>query len=278
MLYRDIVVQIDKPDARARYDTAAALTARSRGRLAGVYLKTSLINQYNSIDPIAWLPPDSLNQVVREHNEAQDRAAEASGAALDESAKRLGVEAALAVVSGDTPDDLIAIARCADLVVLPPPTRFSAYSVHASAVAVGIECGGPILIVPEGSQRGEIGSRVLVAWNGGREAARAVRDALPLLAEGAVVEVRMAHPAAEEGDAAGALRRRLEGRGLKVNVVVAAHPDERIADWLKGEAKQSGCDLIVMGLYGHTRVREFVLGGVSRGMLHEPALPLLISH
>ncbi|HXQ12260.1 MAG TPA: universal stress protein [Caulobacteraceae bacterium] len=277
MVYSDIVVQIDKPEARARYETAVALAARGHRRVAGVYLKTSLINQYNSIDPIAWLPPDTLNQLVHEHIAAQDRAAGASSAALLAIAKRAGVEAEWHVVSGDTPDDLVALARCADLVVLPPPTPYAAYSVHASAVAVGLECGGPILIVPEGSQPSEIGARVLIAWNGGREAARAVRDALPLLAEGAAVEVRVAGDAAD--DPAGALRRRLEGRGLKVNVVVAAHhADEHVADWLASEAKQADCDMIVMGLYGHTRVREFVLGGVSRGMLHEPPLPLLISH
>jgi nucleotide-binding universal stress UspA family protein len=277
MPYRDIVVQIDKPEARARYEAATALAARGHGRVAGVYLKTSLINQYNGIDPIAWLPPDTLNQLVHEHHAAQDRAADASGAALIAIAVQAGVEADWLVVSGDTPDALVALARCADLVVLPPPTPYAAYSVHASAVAVGLECGGPILIVPEGSQPSVIGARVLIAWNGGREAARAVRDALPLLAEGAAVEVRVAGEAVD--NPVGALRRRLEGRGFKVNVVVAAHrPDEHVADWLAAEAKRAGCDLIVMGLYGHTRVREFVLGGVSRGLLHEPPLPLLISH
>ncbi len=277
MVYRDIVVQIDKPEARARYEAAVALAARGHGRVQGVYLKTSLINQYNSIDPIAWLPPDTLNQLVHEHNAAQDRAADASSAALVAMAKRAGVEADWQVVSGDTPDDLVALARCADLVVLPPPTPHAAYSVHASAVAVGLECGGPILIVPEGSQPSGIGARVLIAWNGGREAARAVRDALPLLAEGAAVEVRVAGAAAD--DPAGALCRRLERRGLKVNVVVADHhADEHVADWLAAEAKQAGCDMIVMGLYGHTRVRELVLGGVSRSLLHEPPLALLISH
>ena len=103
MFYRDIVVQIDRPDAKGRYEAAASLAARSNGRLRGVYLKTSLINQYNSIDPIAWLPPDTLNQLIHEHNAAQDNAADASGAALLEIAKRVGVEAEWEVVSGDTP-------------------------------------------------------------------------------------------------------------------------------------------------------------------------------
>jgi len=137
--------------------------------------------------------------------------------------------------------------------------------------------GLPALAVRRGAPPA-IGARALVAWNGGREAARALRDALPLLADGAAVEVRMAHPNPDEGDPAQGLRRRLEGLGLKVNVVVAAHPEERISDWIRDEAKRTGCDLIVMGLYGHTRMREFVLGGVSRGMLHDPPLPVLISH
>ena len=59
---------------------------------------------------------------------------------------------------------------------------------------------------------------------------------------------------------------------------VPVFEDQSIAEWLQSEAATTGCDLIVMGLYGHTRMREFVLGGVSRGMLLAPSLPLLVSH
>ena|SRR5579871_4142271 len=278
MSYRDIVVQTDRADARARYRIAAALAARGKGRLSGVYLKTSLMYQYASIDPIAWLPPDDLNAIVREHDVAQDEAADASGAALSAVARAVGVACDLDVLNGDTADDLVARARSADLLVVPPPSAAPAYNVHASAVEVGMAIGGPVLVVPEtDAAETEIGARILVAWNGGREASRALRDALPLMRDGAAIELRMAHAGAD-GDPTARVRSWLEGSGLKVNAVAARHTDERVADWLKAEALRAGCDMIVMGLYGHTRMREFVLGGVSRGMLHEPPLPLLISH
>jgi len=279
MLYRDIVVQTDTAVAKGRYEIAASLAARGVGRVEGVYLKTSLIFQYNSIDRIAWLPPEDLNQLVRDHNAAQDRVAEAAGAALSAIAKRAGVACELEVVSGDTPDAMVARARGADLVVMPPPTAAPPYNVHASAVEVGMAAGGPVLVVPDGLASTTIGSRVLVAWNGGREAARALRDALPLLADGATVELRMAHPSPyDDPDPAARVRARLQRRGFTVNAVVASHTGERVGEWLKDEARSANCDLVVMGLYGHTRVREFVLGGVSRAMLHQPPQPVLLSH
>ena len=119
---------------------------------------------------------------------------------------------------------------------------------------------------------------MLVAWNGSRESGRALRDALPLMAAGAVVEVRMARPKDAAGDEPEALRQHLERHGFTANVVTIVDEGQSIAEWLQSEAATTGCDLIVMGLYGHTRMREFVLGGVSRGMLLAPSLPLLVSH
>lgn len=278
MTYRDIVVQIDTPAAQARYQIAAEIAARGRGHLTGVYLKTTLINQF-TVDAICYLPPTDLDALVRENNEAQDAEAAKAAAALAKAACSSAVAYDWRTIGGDIADDLIAEARCADLVVLPRPRAHPDYSVHASAVDIAMGGGCPVLIAPETVAKPQIGQRILVAWNGGREAARAVRDALPLFADNAVVEIRTAHPKAGEPGDAGPLRRHLERLGYTTNIdTMEEDDDQSIASWLKHEATINHCDLMVMGVYGHTRVRESVLGGVSREMLHSAPVPLLISH
>ena len=277
MAYKDILVQIDAAASPLRYDIAADLAARSGGRVTGVFLKTTLINQYNNIGTIGYLPPEDLNRLIRENDEGQAQDAATSFEALKAAAGAAKAECGSRMVGGDIPDDLIGLAQTADLVILPPPLLHPAYSVHASAVDICL-AGCPVLLTPAEVARTRIGEKALLAWNGSRESARALRDALPLLAPGASVEVRIAQPKDADRDDGPNLKAHLERHGFGANVVEVEEGRESVADWLKAEAARTGCDMIVMGLYGHNRLREFVLGGVSREMLHNPSLPLLISH
>ena len=277
MAYKDILVQIDAAASGPRYAIAAELAARAGGQLTGLYLKTTLINQYTNIDPIGNLPPEDLQKLIKDNDQNQNdnatRCAEALKRAADDAKASFGWR----IVGGDSPDDLISQAQMADLLILPPPAAHAAYSVHASAVDIAL-AGCPVLLVPEEAAKASIGERALVAWNGSREAARALRDALPLLKPGAKVEVRIARPQDSLRDDSKALAAHLERHGFKSNVRTIEEDPKSVAGWLKAEAASAGCDLIVMGLYGHSRLREFVLGGVSREMLHTPTLPLLIAH
>jgi len=279
MPYTDIVVHLDSADSAARYRIAAAIAARSNGYLTGIYAKTTLINQYNNIGCLGYLPPADLDNLIREHDRGQEDAAAKAATAFEQAAAQADVECGWMVVNGDTPGDMVARARAADLTVVPPPTPSPAYNVHASAVDIAMGGGGPVLVVPDAVQSLSIGERVMVAWKSGREAARALRDAIPLFAAGARVEVRIARPKAAADDGGPEiLRRHLERHGFSANVVTVADEGQSIGAWLQSEASAAGCDLLVMGLYGHARLQEFVLGGVSREMLHAASLPLLISH
>jgi nucleotide-binding universal stress UspA family protein len=278
MTYRDILVQIDAAAPHTRYEIAAELAARAGGHVTGVYLKTTLINQYNNISSLGYLPPSELDRMIGEHNQGQDEDADKAAAILAKAAAATKADCDWRTIGGDDPDDLIAEARRADLVVLPPPSTSPAYNVRASAVDIALGGGGPVLIAPAKVDKVQVGARVLVAWNGSREAARALRDALPLLAADAVLEVRVARPKDSEHDDTEPLRRHLERCGYNPNIVAVVDEGQSVTDWLKAEAASADCDLIVMGLYGHARLQEFVLGGVSRAMLHTPTLPVLVSH
>jgi nucleotide-binding universal stress UspA family protein len=279
MTYRDILVHIDTAASKPRYEIAAGLAARGSGVVSGVYLRASLINQYVNIGSIGYLPPDDLDWLIREHDQGQAEAAAAAGAALQIAATAAGVACAWRVIDGDTPDALLAEARRADVAVMPAPIANPLYNVHGSAVDVALGGGGPVLIVPDTVSQTQVGRRVLVAWNGSREAARALREALPLIEPDAAVTVLTIRAKGTDLTPDAGLARHLERLGFTPNLVVVG--DDAAAEMLiAGQAKAVGADLIVMGLYGHARLQEFVLGGASRGMLvlRGSATPLLVAH
>jgi nucleotide-binding universal stress UspA family protein len=122
----------------------------------------------------------------------------------------------------------------------------------------------------------------LVGWNASREASRAVHDALPLLAKAESTCVFLANPKrglAAHGEEPGAdIARHLARHGLKVEVAKTIADDVADSALLLNHASDMGADLLVMGAYGHSRLREFILGGVTRSLLREMTVPVLLSH
>jgi nucleotide-binding universal stress UspA family protein len=277
MAYKDILVHIDTPDSKRRYDVAATLAARGGGVVTGVYLRTTLINQYVNIGSIGYLPPDDLDRLIREHNQGQTDAASAAGAALQAAAAAVGAPCEWRVIDGDTPEALVAEARRADIAVMPSPLANPPYNTHGSAVDVALGGAGPVLVVPSAVSQARVGGRVLVAWNGSREAARALREALPLIDPTAAVTVLTIRSKDADLTPDAGLARHLEHLGFKPNMVVVSD-DAEAQVLIERQAQAMGADLIVMGLYGHARLQEFVLGGASRGMLHSSKTPLLVAH
>ena len=143
------------------------------------------------------------------------------------------------------------------------------------------DSGRPVLIIPNKPRAPFSTKRILVAWNGRREATRAVFDAMPLLKGADEVKVIWIAPDTDS-DAAGdlpgvALCAALSRHGIKVEQasIVAKFSAE---ETLLFEATKFGWDLLVMGCYGHSRLREFVLGGATRHVLANTTIPVLMSH
>ncbi len=174
-------------------------------------------------------------------------------------------------------------ARAADLVIAGQSEASSdTYLPTDVTEDLMMDSGRPVLIVPRASENpAATGSRILVAWNESREATRAVFDAMPFLQAAGDVRIVTVNPGHGRNDPAlpGAeLAATLSRHGIKVEAEVAVAPGQRIADELVSRAKASGCDLIVMGGYGHSRLGELVFGGATREMLRQCPVPLLISH
>jgi nucleotide-binding universal stress UspA family protein len=139
-----------------------------------------------------------------------------------------------------------------------------------------------VLVVPYAGSFPEVGKRVIIAWNRRREAARAVHDAMPLLGNAkAVTVIEVDPPASLPGepvvtgdDLAGALSR----RGIPALAETTTSGDLGVDNVLLSRAADLGADMLVMGAYGHSRLREYVLGGVSRGIFGQMTIPALMAH
>jgi nucleotide-binding universal stress UspA family protein len=281
MSYRTILVHIGRGDESDTRLAAAIRLARAFGaRLVGAYLVDE-----PEITPsvAALLPEESVARRMREGAEAQHAAEQA----FREAATAAGCsDLEWRAPSGSPIDAAVAHGRCADLIIVGQPdsalsdTSFSARLVSS----VLLETGRPMLVVPSVAASDSIGSRVLVAWDSGREATRALADALPFLARADQVTVVSVDPGASQRGADGPARQRLAAY-LQSHGIVAEFEhhelgkgDIEIGDWLLSRAADWSIDLLVMGGYGHSRWRERVLGGATRSVLSTMTVCVLMSH
>jgi nucleotide-binding universal stress UspA family protein len=142
------------------------------------------------------------------------------------------------------------------------------------------ESGRPVVMVPYIQKAALKLDRVMVCWDGSRPAARAVADAMPLLERAGRVEVVIvANERGKNDEIAGAdMGQHLARHGLKVDVQRITAGGIEVAETLLSHAADSGTDFMVMGGYGHSRLREFVLGGVTHSILRSMTVPALMSH
>jgi nucleotide-binding universal stress UspA family protein len=180
--------------------------------------------------------------------------------------------------SGSSAEIVPEEARLADLVVLAKDEADGGV-VTSTVEAVLFGSGRPLLLAPK-SEPATVGTSVAIAWDGGRAASRAVAAAMPLLHNaGRVVILSGDHPALGRASDPDRLAESLACHGIPaVNHAVTAD-GQHMSKALMRSAVETGCDMLVMGAYGHSRFREMVLGGVTRGVLDVPAdLPILMAH
>ncbi|HEY9038235.1 MAG TPA: universal stress protein [Roseovarius sp.] len=173
-------------------------------------------------------------------------------------------------------------ARFADLAVLPQPYAEGAGGeVEAAAEACLFNGRLPALIVPDGTVMPAAPERVLIAWNDSFEAMSAVRAALPILLSAERVHVVIVDPPVhgpDRSDPGGRVSQFLARHGLHVEIDVLARTLPRVPDVLLRHAVDIEADLMVLGAYGHSRLREAMFGGATRNLLENTHLPLFLSH
>ncbi|MEO9864481.1 MAG: universal stress protein [Yoonia sp.] len=172
--------------------------------------------------------------------------------------------------------------RFFDLTILPAPhqgnnDRIDAMTFEACLFGADV----PVLVVPQGVEMKGNFNNIKVAWDDGVEAMAAARAALPLMKDAKITTIAIVDPpmhAPDRSDPGGKLAAYLVRNGAKVDVAIHARTQPSIAAQLLARAAETDVDLMVMGAYGHSRMREAILGGVTRDMLRLTTLPLLMAH
>jgi nucleotide-binding universal stress UspA family protein len=276
--YKTIAVHLDSgPRCPARIALAARLAKRFDGRVVGI-APTGVPDVILTMNRAV---PDGAELVALSASHLRQRA-EATAQAFDVQCKTLGVSCESQVVVDEPVDAMVSHGSCSDLIVVGQTDRCHG----ADGVAfdfpqqVLLHAGPPLLVVPYAGTFTSVGRHVLIAWKGTREAANALRSAIPLLrmAERVMLieigEIR-ARPAEDDSLALAATWLGSHG------IACEAHREidlAGIADQLLSRAADIGADLIVSGGYGHSRLREWVLGGVTRRLLEHMTVPTLFGH
>lgn len=278
MPLKDLLVYVDDSQAcTARLHVAIRLAQTHNAHLVGLYVMPPLeIPRYTEVH----IP----EQIMAEQKEAaRARAAKAKEAFIAVTDKA-SLSSEWRFVEARRVPTLELQGRYVDLVVIGQKDDRDPLAIAGSLTEeVILDCGRPVLVIPSAGGPGTVGDHVLVAWNASREAVRAVNDALPLLKQAKTVDLFAINPPggyiAGEGETPTAdICQHLARHDVNVNATHLEAHDTSVGETLLSRAADKGADLIVMGAYGHSRVREFVLGGATRYLLEHMTVPVLMAH
>ncbi len=172
--------------------------------------------------------------------------------------------------------------RLADLAVFAKPYGDGRTHEHEVIVESALfDAKIPVLIMPDNATLPTVINRIVIAWNESQEALNAVRLALPLLKAADIVNIAIVDPPAhafDRSDPGGALALMLSRHGIKAEVSVLAKTMPRVSDVIARHLVDQNAELLVMGAYGHSRIRESILGGATRNTLQMAKLPVFMAH
>jgi nucleotide-binding universal stress UspA family protein len=278
MSYKTILAYLnDGRRAEATLEPAVQLAIRNNAHLIGMHVYAGV--------PAPPVPLPYGSEVVKAVAAAQRKATEEIAGIFSRMTAGRPFVAEWCAEKGPRVDPtsvVIEHGRSADLIVTgQTDPDWEASPLQDVAEHLALESGRPVLVVPYVGRYPEIGRNVVIAWKAGRESARAVFDALPILEQAEQVQILeidesggRRNGAAVDNTIAVALAR----HGLKPTVRTSIAGDISIGDEILSRLADMGADLLVMGAYGHSRMRELVFGGVTRHVAKHMTVPTLFSH
>ena len=276
-MIKDIVVNLSVgKDSDPAGDYAVSVASAFAAHLTGIAFV------FDPIVPVSgtgYIPAELIESQQADNEAAAKAAIDRFAAATDRaglSAEPLTLTASLAGAG----DQFGRIARRFDLAIVGQAEPETSTVDEIVAETTLFESGRPMIMVPYIQKAPLKLDNVMVCWDGSRQAARAFADAMPLLVKSGRVEiVIITNERGKEHEIEGAdMGQHLARHGLKVDVHRIAGGKIDVADALLSHAADSGADFMVMGGYGHSRLREFVLGGVTHSMFRSLTIPALMSH
>jgi nucleotide-binding universal stress UspA family protein len=276
-MIKDIVVNLSvAEDGGYAGDFAVSVASTVGAHLTGIAFV------YDPIVPVAatgYIPPEVIETQQRDNEAAAKAAMDRFNAAADRAGLTVDSTKLAASLAG-AGEQFGRIARRFDLAIVAQaePERDAVEELIAEGTL--FESARPVIIVPYIQKAPLKLNRVMVCWDGSRQATRAIADAMPLLERADQVELLIvANERGKQDEIPGAdMGEHLARHGLKVDVNRITEGDIDVADALLSHAADASIDFMVMGGYGHSRLREFVLGGVTRLMLRSMTVPVLMSH
>lgn len=276
MSLKDIIVHIDDTRAcDARLQFAARLARFHGAHLTGLYtIPPMVVPAYVAVEfPVEALQVQEETQLQRAR-EAQKR--------FEAVTLERGVDSEWRCQQGHFDSICAEHARYADLLILgQPETDDPEYNPENAPGEVILRSGRPVLLVPYIGAPETLCENVMVAWDGKRESIRAVADALPILRAAvsvSLVSVQDQGAASSEQLADSDIVRHLQRHGVDVQAQIINSAGLDIGNALIDHLVDSGSDLLVMGAWGHSRLREWVLGGTTRLLLNDMTVPVVMSH
>jgi|SRR5215467_1346398 len=275
-MIKDIVVNLGLGARDPAGEYATSVAEAFDAHLLGIAVS------YEPVIPgtvMGGIPPE----IIETQRAEADKKARAAIARFEQAVKRMGISAETRVINtsiSGAADQIGRIGRRFDLVVVGQPERQKSMPDEVIDEGVLFESGRPVIFVPFIHKGGMNVDRVMVCWDGGRAATRAIADAMPFLKKAKQVEVVIISdkPSKKDEIPGADLGQHLARHGLKVDVKRITSPDIDVPSTILSYAADSSADMIVMGGYGHSRLREFVLGGATRGLLEAMTVPVLMSH
>jgi nucleotide-binding universal stress UspA family protein len=275
-MIKDIVVTLGLGAQDPAGAFAVSVAEKFEAHLVGIAVS------YEPVIPgtvMGGVPPE----VIEGQRAESTKRANAAIARFEQAAKRAGISMETRLISASVAgaaDQIGRIARRFDLAVVGQPARKPSLPDQVVDEGVLFESGRPVIFVPFVQKAGIKLERIMVCWDGSRTASRAVADAMPLLKKAKQVEIVIvsSKPARDDELPGADLGQHLARHGLNIGIKRITSPDTDVPSTILSYAADSSADMIVMGGYGHSRLREFVLGGVTRGLLESMTVPVLMSH
>lgn len=276
MAFKDILVYADAaPGAASRLDFAARMAQAHGAHLTALHISAPLYIPVDILGTGVGADVEQWQQAQREKDVAQSRALIAAVR------QRLGIDIEERIVVGDLETMILDHGRYSDLIVVTQDAAGFDLSqpVSPSTAGLVVAAGRPVLVLPATGKDHTAGKHILVAWKACAEATRAVHDALPLLCRADKVTVLSADTGTTgKSHIAGAdMATHLARHGVKVTVAPITAPDMDVGSVILARAADLNADLIVMGGYGHSRLREMVLGGVTNHVLKNHTIPVFLA-
>jgi nucleotide-binding universal stress UspA family protein len=280
-MIKDVLVHLDgSPDDEIRLQHAEAVAATSQAHLTGLFTNPLA-------DPTVLLPTDigaGAAQVLADLNDDTRQQGDLIQQRLAERFSRLSVPNEIRRLDG-FPEELASRAaseaRWADLFVASRPYGSSPAKWEVLFEAVLFEGGRAVYVVPSGRKPSDAIRRILVAWQDSRESARAVGEAMPFIEAATRTSVVLVDPdpgSDGKGEPGADIATHLDRHGSRAELVAASSDGRAVSEVILDQARRMSADLIVMGAYGHSRAREWVLGGATLDMLEQSDFPILMAH